>query len=42
MLVMGFILVWGVVLAAHGTPWLLLVGVVLFLLAFARIGCLGH
>jgi hypothetical protein len=42
MVLMGLILVWGIALAAHGSPWLLVVGAILFFLAFVRIGCLGH
>ncbi len=32
----------GIVLAAHGTFWLLPLGCLVYLLAFARFGCLPH
>lgn len=31
---------WGILLAVKGNPWLLIVGLLTYLLAFARIGCL--
>jgi hypothetical protein len=36
------LLVTGVVMAAHGTLWVLGVGVVLFMAAFVKFGCLSH
>lgn len=39
---MGLVLAAGIVLAAHGTFWLLLLGVVAYLLAFIRFGCSAH
>jgi hypothetical protein len=39
-LLMALVLVYGVVLAAHGKPWLLVISALLYILAFVRIGCL--
>jgi len=41
-LVMALLLVAGVVLAVHGSFWLLALGLVAFVLAVAKIGCLSH
>jgi hypothetical protein len=41
-LAMGGILAAGIVLAVKGNPWLLILGAVGFLIAFAKIGCLHH
>ncbi|MGA3181958.1 MAG: hypothetical protein ABSF38_16585 [Verrucomicrobiota bacterium] len=41
-MVMALLLVGGVVLAVKGSLWLLAVGVVAFVLAVAKIGCLSH
>jgi hypothetical protein len=41
-LVMGIILVTGVVMATHGTFWLLILGGLGFVAAVAKIGCLSH
>lgn len=41
-LAMGAILATGIVLAVKGNPWLLIIGALAFLLAFAKIGCLHH
>jgi len=41
-LVMGAILVTGVVLAVKGTFWLLIVGMLAFVFAIAKIACLAH
>ncbi len=41
-LLMGFILAWGILLTVHGSPWLLIVSVLLYAFLFARIGCLPH
>ena len=41
-LVIGAILVTGVVLATKGMLWLLIVGAVLFIGAFAKWGCATH
>jgi hypothetical protein len=41
-LLMGLFLVTGVVMAVHGSFWMLAVGLVGFVLAVARIGCLSH
>lgn len=38
----GVVLAAGIVLASHGGFWLLALGGVAYLLAFARFGCLGH
>jgi hypothetical protein len=41
-LIMGAILVTAVALAVHGTFWLLIIGMVGFVLAIAKIACLSH
>jgi hypothetical protein len=44
-LVIGAVLGWGILLAAHGNAWLLVVGFLVYAVAFAKIGCLpkqGH
>lgn len=41
-MLMALLLVGGVVLAVKGTLWLLVVGLVAFVLAIAKIGCLSH
>jgi hypothetical protein len=43
-LVIAAVLGWGILLAVQGSFWLLGVGVLAYLIAFARIGCLppGH
>ena len=39
-LVMGFVLSWGILLTIKGNPWLLIVGLLAYVIAFARFGCL--
>ncbi len=39
-LLMAAILGWGMLLAVNGKPWLLLLGIVGFIVAVGRIGCL--
>jgi hypothetical protein len=39
---MALLLVAGIVLAVKGSLWLLVVGLVGFVLAVAKIGCLSH
>lgn len=39
-LIMGFILGWGVLLAVHGKPVLLIVSFLLYAVAFGKLGCL--
>lgn len=41
-LVMAAILVTGVVMAVHGSFWLLILGALGFVVAVAKIGCLSH
>lgn len=41
-LVMGFVLAKGLLMAINGQPWLLLVGIAVFALMVAKIGCLTH
>jgi hypothetical protein len=41
-LIMAAILGAGLLLAVHGTPWLLLFGVAGFIFLVGRIGCLSH
>ena len=39
-LVIALILGWGILLAVRGNYWLLAAGVVAYVIAFARLGCL--
>ena len=39
-LVIGAVLGWGILLTVRGQPWLLIVGVLVYTLAFAKLGCL--
>ena len=39
-LVIGFVLGWGILTAVHGSPWLLVAGLVAYVVAFGKIGCL--
>jgi hypothetical protein len=39
-LVIGLVLGWGILLAVKGAPWLLIVGFLAYVLAFAKVGCL--
>jgi hypothetical protein len=41
-LIMGAILVTAIALAVHGTFWLFIIGLLGFVLAIAKIGCLSH
>ncbi len=41
-LIIALILGVGILLLLQGKPWLLIIGAVAFLLAFARIGCKSH
>ncbi|MDE3100120.1 MAG: hypothetical protein KGJ88_11665 [Verrucomicrobiota bacterium] len=40
--VMAFVLSWGILLLIAGKPWLLIAGSILFIVAFAKIGCITH
>ena len=39
-LVIGLILGWGILLTVKGQPWLLIVGSLAYVVAFAKLGCL--
>jgi hypothetical protein len=41
-LLIGFFLSWGIILMIHGSPWLFIASVLIYILAFAKIGCLVH
>jgi hypothetical protein len=41
-LVMGGVLVKGLIMAVNGSVWLLIVGVVAFIVLVGKIGCLSH
>ena len=41
-LLIGAVLGWGILLAVAGKPWLLIVSLLVYLVAFAKIGCLSH
>lgn len=36
----GAVLGWGIILLIEGKPWLLIVGFIAYVIAFAKIGCL--
>ena len=39
-LLIGFVLAWGILLLVKGQPWLLIVGFLAYVIAFAKLGCL--
>ncbi len=39
-LLIAVVLGWGILLTVRGNPWLLIIGFVVYALAFARLGCL--
>jgi hypothetical protein len=39
-LVIGLVLGWGILLTVKGQPWLLMVGLLAYAVAFAKLGCL--
>ncbi|HTL59952.1 MAG TPA: hypothetical protein VL361_30045 [Candidatus Limnocylindrales bacterium] len=39
-LVISVFLGWGILLAIRGNPWLLIIGFLVYAVAFAKIGCL--
>ena len=39
-LLMGLVLGWGILLAMKGSLWFLIAGLVVYVLAFAKLGCL--
>jgi hypothetical protein len=39
-LALGLVLGWGILLLVHGRPGLLIVGCLIYVLAFAKLGCL--
>ena len=39
-LLIGLVLGWGILLAMKGSLWFLLVGLLVYILAFAKLGCL--
>ena len=39
-LLIGVVLSWGILLAMKGSLWFLLVGLLAYILAFAKLGCL--
>jgi hypothetical protein len=41
-LAMAAVLGAGIVAAVKGSPWLLLISVLVYLVAFAKLGCLPH
>jgi hypothetical protein len=41
-IVMGGVLVKGLIMAVNGSVWLLMVGLLAFILLVAKIGCLSH
>ena len=40
-LVIALVLGWGILLAVKGEPWLLVVGLLTYAAAFAKLGCLA-
>lgn len=41
-LLFAFFISWGVILMMHGSPWLLIAAVGVFLSTFIKYGCLSH
>jgi len=41
-LLIGAVLGWGLLLLMAGKPWLLIAAFVVYVLAFAKIGCISH
>jgi len=41
-LLIGFFLSWGIILMIHGSPWLFIASLLIYILAFAKIGCMTH
>ena len=41
-LLFAFFISWGVILMMHGSPWLLLASVGVFIGTFIKFGCLSH
>lgn len=41
-LLMGAVLSWGILLAMHGKPWLLIGSLIAYIVAFGKIGCTSH
>jgi hypothetical protein len=41
-LLIGAVLGWGILLMMAGKPWLLVAAFVVYVVAFAKIGCLSH
>ena len=41
-ILIGAVLGWGILLAVHGSYWLLIASFAFYVLAFARIGCMHH
>ncbi len=41
-LLIGAVLSWGILLAMHGKPWLLIGSLIAYVVAFGKIGCTSH
>jgi hypothetical protein len=41
-LLFAFLISWGIILMLHGSPWLLIATVGVFLGTFIKFGCLSH
>jgi len=41
-LLIGAVLSWGILLAVAGKPWLLIIATLVYLIGFAKIGCMSH
>jgi hypothetical protein len=41
-LLIGAVLSWGILLALGGKPWLLVGGLIAYIVAFGKIGCTSH
>lgn len=41
-LLIAAVLGWGILLLIAGKPWLLIAGVIVYLVAFGKIGCASH
>jgi len=41
-LLIAAVLSWGILLMMHGKPWLLIVSVIAYVVAFGKLGCMTH
>lgn len=41
-LLIGAVLGWGIMMLIKGSPWFLVAGLLAYVIAFAKIGCISH